>query len=47
MNCSALYKYARELAIQYRNLTLFTSTDNKIKCGEPACPISAVTCRKK
>ena len=28
------YKYARELAIQYRNSTLFTTTDhkNKIKC---------------
>ena len=33
--CSALYKYARELAIRYTNFTSFISTDdkNKIKCG--------------
>ena len=33
--CSALYKYARELAIRYTKFTSFISTDdkNKIKCG--------------
>ena len=47
--CSALYRYARELALQYRDFTTFISTDdkNKIKCGEPGCPISAVTHEKK
>ena len=47
--CSALYRYARELTLQYRHFTTFISTDdkNKIKCGEPGCPISAVTNGKK
>ena len=47
--CSTLYRYARELALWFRDFTTFISTDdkNKIKCGEPGCPISAVTCGKK
>ena len=37
--CSALYRYARELTLQYRDFTMFISTHNKnkIKCGEPGC----------
>ena len=40
--CSALYIYARELAIKFRDFTSFISTDdkNKVKCGELGCPIS-------
>ena len=47
--CSTLYRCARELTLRYRDFTTFISTDNKnkIKCGEPGCPISAVTCGKK
>ena len=48
--CSSLYRYARELALQFANFTSFISTEvdkNKIKCGEPGCPISAVTRGKK
>ena len=48
-NCSALYRYARERALRYRDFTTFITTDdkNKIKFGEPGCPISAVTRGKK
>ena len=47
--CSALYKYCRELAVQFAQHVAFLSTDdkNKIKVGEPNCPISAVTRGKK
>ena len=47
--CSALYRYARELTLRYRDFTTFISTDdkNEIKCREPCCPISGVTRGKK
>ena len=47
--CSALYRYARELALRYRGFTTFISPDdkNEIKCREPCCPISGVTRGKK
>ena len=47
--CNALYKYAREIAIRFKDFTAFISTDdkNKIKVGEPDCPIAAVTRGKK
>ena len=43
--CATLYKYARELAVAFKDYTAFVSTDdkNKIKVGEPDCPVSAVT----
>ena len=47
--CSALYRYARELALRYSEFTNFITTDdkNKVKCGEPGCPISAVSRGKR
>ena len=46
---SALYRYAQELAIKFRDFTSFISTDdkNKVKCGETGCLISAVTRGKR
>ena len=43
--CAALYKYAREMAVRFGEHCVFISTDdkNKIKVGEPDCPISAIT----
>ena len=44
-----MYIYTQELAIKFRDFTSFISTDdkNKVKCGEPGCPISAVTRGKR
>ena len=38
--CACLYKYAREMAVTF----LCTDDKNKIREGEPSCPISAFTC---
>ena len=40
--CKALYKYAREMAIQFKEPTSFLSTDDK-----PNCRIAAVTRGRK
>ena len=47
--CNALYKHAREMAIQFKEPTSFLSTDdkNKIKVGELNCPIPAVARGRK
>ena len=39
---SALLKYARSFAVQYRNSTLLVSVDDKciVPVGEPSCPVS-------
>ena len=47
--CAALYKYAKCLAVQFKEYSTFVSTDDKckIKCGEPNFPITAVICGKQ
>ena len=47
--CNTLYKYASEMTIQFKEHTSFLSTDDKdkIKVGEPNCPIAGVTRRRK
>ena len=47
--CNALYKYAREMAIQFREHLSFLSTDgkNKVKVGEANCLIAALTRGRK
>ena len=46
---SALYRYGREFAIQYRHFTTFVCQDDKhtIKIGEPNYPVAAVDCVKQ
>ena len=47
--CNALYLYAREMILAFKEFSTFISTDdkNKIKVGEPNCPTAAVTRGKK
>ena len=47
--CNTLYKYAREMTIQFKEHSSFLSPDdkNKIKDGEPNCLIAAMTRGKK
>ena len=47
--CAALYKYARCLAVQFKEYSPFVSTDDKCKtkCGEPNFPIATVTHGKR
>ena len=47
--CSAIYKYLREQIVTHKNHAAFVSTDdkNKIKIGEPKCPITAATRGKR
>lgn len=42
--CNVLFKYAREIAIRFNEHPTFVSTnnENKIKVGEPGCPLSVV-----
>ena len=42
--CAALYRYLREFAVLYRDVSLFVSVDDKhrIKVGEPGFPLAAV-----
>lgn len=42
--CAALYRYLREFAVRYRDVSIFVSVDDKhrIKVGEPGFPLAAV-----
>ena len=42
--CAALFRYQRELAVKYRDLSTFICIDDKhrIKVGEPGYPVAAV-----
>jgi hypothetical protein len=42
--CAALFRYQRELAVKYRDLSSFICIDDKhrIKVGEPGYPVAAV-----
>ena len=42
--CNVLFKYAREIQIRFNEHPTFVSTnnENKIKVGEPGCPLSVV-----
>ena len=42
--CAALYRYLREFAVMYRDVSVFVSVDDKhrIKVGEPGFPLAAV-----
>lgn len=43
--CACLYKYTKEMTITLKKYVAFVSADdkNKIKVGEPDCPIPTVT----
>ena len=47
--CNTLYLYTREMILAFKEFSTFISTNdkNKIKVGEPNCPIAAVTQGKK
>ena len=47
--CSAIYKYLHEQIVTHKDCAAFVSTDdkNKIKIGEPKCPITAATRGKR
>ena len=47
--CAVLYRYLREFSLLFRDYCTMISTNdkNKIKVGEPGCPVAAVTRGKR
>ena len=47
--CACLFRYQRELAVKYRNVSSFICLDDKhrVKIGEPGYPVAAAECGRQ
>ena len=47
--CATLFRYQRELAVKFRDVSSFVCLDDKhrIKIGEPGYPVAAAECGKQ